>query len=118
MLVFAEIENLGYMGRHYISSVASKMHKLLLQTYKDTKKGTASLGLEALHSTISQYEDILQEADQEEPPPQAVACACPCQSKGSNLMNHLAQHREAVLAFAQYQEVPFSNNTAERDIRP
>ena len=100
------------------SQWAAKMHTLLLQTYKDTQKGTASLQLEALQSTISQYEDILLEADQEEPPPQAVARGRPRQSKGRNLMNRLAQHQEAVLAFAQYQEVPFTNNLAERDIRP
>ena len=33
-------------------------------------------------------------------------------------MNRLVKHREAVLAFAFHQQVPFTNNLAERDLRP
>ena len=90
------------------SQWASKMHKLLLQTYQDTQKGKNCLPPEALQKVTSHYQDILQEADQEEPPSQAVARGRPRQSKGRNLMNRLGQHQEAVLAFAQYPEVPFT----------
>lgn len=100
------------------SQWADKMHKLLLQAYQDSAKGKNCLPPEALQKVSSHYQDILQEAGQEEPPPQAVARGRPRQSKGRNLMNRLARHQEAVLAFAQYQEVPFTNNLAERDIRP
>ena len=39
-------------------------------------------------------------------------------TKGRNLVERLISKREAVLAFAFNPEVPFTNNLAERDIRP
>ena len=40
------------------------------------------------------------------------------QTKGRNLLVRLIKHKEAVLAFAYNDEVSFTNNQAERDIRP
>ena len=39
-------------------------------------------------------------------------------TKGRNLVERLTREKGAVLAFAFNQEVPFTNNLAERDIRP
>jgi transposase len=39
-------------------------------------------------------------------------------TKGRNLIERLIREQDAVLAFAFNQEVPFTNNLAERDIRP
>jgi transposase len=39
-------------------------------------------------------------------------------TKGRNLVERLIREKEAVLAFAFHEEVPFTNNLAERDIRP
>lgn len=39
-------------------------------------------------------------------------------TKGRNLLNRLIKYQNAVLAFAFHQEVPFTNNLAERDLRP
>ena len=39
-------------------------------------------------------------------------------TKGRNLVERLIREKEAVLAFAFNSEVPFTNNLAERDIRP
>jgi len=39
-------------------------------------------------------------------------------TKGRNLVERLIREKEAVLAFAFNKEVPFTNNLAERDIRP
>jgi transposase len=39
-------------------------------------------------------------------------------SKGRNLAERLKKQQRAVHAFAFEQEVPFTNNQAERDIRP
>ena len=40
------------------------------------------------------------------------------QIKGRNLLVRLIKYKEAVLAFAYNDEVSFTNNQAERDIRP
>jgi transposase len=39
-------------------------------------------------------------------------------TKGRNLVERLISEKDAVLAFAFNEEVPFTNNLAERDIRP
>ncbi len=39
-------------------------------------------------------------------------------TKGRNLVERLIKHQGAVLAFAFNEQVPFTNNLAERDIRP
>ena len=39
-------------------------------------------------------------------------------TKGRNLVERLIREKEAVLAFAFNEEVPFTNNLAERDLRP
>ena len=39
-------------------------------------------------------------------------------TKGRNLVERLIREKEAMLAFAFNEEVPFTNNLAERDLRP
>lgn len=97
---------------------ATQMHGLLMDTYLATNQGKGALSAPVLQITTDQYQRILQQADREEPPPTPRTRGRPKQSKGRNLMNRLKQHQTAVLAFAQYQIVPFTNNLAERDIRP
>lgn len=100
------------------SQWATQMHELLMATYLACEKGKGFLTAAALPITIREYQAILQQADREEPPPQPSIRGRDKQSKGRNLMNRLAKHQTAVLAFAQYEVVPFTNNLAERDIRP
>ncbi len=100
------------------SQWAKQMHELLVQTYRLSGKGQACLSPQALQLTIKNYQSILLEADREEPPPQPSSRGRPKQSKGRNLMNRLINYQEGVLAFACYENVPFTSNLAERDIRP
>jgi len=66
-----------------------------------------------------QYDTICEKANQEEPPPIITGKRGKYKrSKGRNLLNRLINHKDAVLAFSIYPEVPFTNNQAERDIRP
>jgi transposase len=39
-------------------------------------------------------------------------------SRGRNLLERLRKYQEGVLMFAKLEGVPFTNNQAERDIRP
>jgi transposase len=100
------------------STWAKHMHELLMRTYRLSDKGQACLKPQALRSTLENYQRILLEADHEEPAPQPSSRGRPKQSKGRNLMRRLDDYQEGVLAFACYENVPFTNNLAERDIRP
>lgn len=107
------------------SQWATQMHELLMTTYLACHKGTVCLSESALQATSLKYEQILIQANCEEPLPKPSSRGRPKKTKGRNLMSRLDKHQAAVLAFAQYQEVPFTNNPAlsadrlaERDIRP
>ena len=115
-----ELTALIEQGSHW----AIRMHALLMNTYLATGQGTSTLSGVALRATIDKYQTILQQANREEPPPEPqgrrghARPGRPKQSKGRNLMDRLVKHQSAVLAFAQHEVVPFTNNLAERDIRP
>lgn len=64
------------------------------------------------------YEQFCQQGLREEPLTQRSAKAKPKKTKGQNLLERLLKYKDPVLAFAQYQVVPFTNNQAERDSRP
>ena len=58
-------------------------------------------------------------AEKAEPPPQKQQGRGRLKrTKGRNLVERLIKQKNAVLAFAFEQDVPFTNNLAERDIRP
>jgi len=67
---------------------------------------------------IKRYQRILAQADWEEPSPQRGKRGQPKNSAGRNLLNRLTEHPEGVLVFALKVGVPFTNNQAERDLRP
>ena len=70
-------------------------------------------------SVILQYQYLLDNGYAEESPPVIAAKkGKPKKTKGRNLLERLDMHWEAVLAFANHTDVPFTNNLAERDIRP
>lgn len=91
---------------------AGKMHTLLLELYHTPPP------IEE-HGRIRQrYRAILDEADRYEPPSIKATNGQLKSSKGRNLMNRLRQHEDGVLAFAFSSNIPFTNNQAERDLRP
>jgi transposase len=91
---------------------AEAMHGLLLDLYKLPRPVADA------DATRRRYRAILDQADAEEPPPQAAKRGRPKRSKGRNLLNRLREHEDGVLAFALEAGVPFTNNQAERDLRP
>ncbi len=66
------------------------------------------------------FRKIWQNADKIEPPPKKIKGrrGRPKATKGRNLLKRLDKYQDAVLAFAFHKEVPFTNNQAERDLRP
>jgi transposase len=66
---------------------------------------------------VEKYQQICLEAEKEEPPAQKNKRGKPKQTKGKNLVDRLIKYQTGFLAFA-FEQVPFSNNQAEQDIRP
>lgn len=91
---------------------AEDMHGLLLMLYR-MPRPVADDEQVRLH-----YRLILAQADAEEPQPNASKRGRPQQSKGRNLLNRLREYEAGVLAFALEPDIPFTNNQAERDLRP
>ena len=91
---------------------AGEMHEFLLDLYKMPRPILA-------HEEVRKhYHIILEQAQSEEPPPQPGKRGKPKHSRGRNLLNRLRKHEDGVLAFALELGVPFTNNQAERDLRP
>ncbi len=99
------------------SDWAKRMHALLLYAYHDSGKGK---GVVRDYKKIErEYRRICKMADEEEPPPKFnFKGKKPQKTKGRNLFDRFSMHESAVLAFAKYAEVPFTNNQGERDLRP
>ena len=66
-----------------------------------------------------EFDVIINQAQIEEPIPERTGKKGKLKrTKGRNLFERLQKYKDAVLAFAFNPEVPFTNNQAERDIRP
>ena len=98
------------------SEWACLMQTYLLDLYKLTRQGPLADDQHA--HWLNRYEEICRQGLQAEPPPSPRPRGRPKQSKGRNLLNRLVEHQSAVLAFAFETGVPFTNNQAERDLRP
>ena len=103
------------------SDWAKTIHSYLLEAYKASRHGPL-LALEQVHWRHC-YEQLCGQADEKELPPLVFFKANgrtgrAKRSKGRNLLDRLVLHQDAVLAFAFESGVPFTNNQAERDLRP
>lgn len=97
---------------------AKNFHTFLLDLYKRSDQGKGMIPQNERAEVRIMYQRLLEQADKEEPQPTQKPRGKPKKTKGRNLLDRLTKHQDAVLAFALYIEVPFSNNQAERDIRP
>jgi transposase len=94
---------------------AEAMRTFLLELYAQARP---LQGLEA-ENARQRYRQILSQAEQEEPPPHPkTGKGRPKNTPGRNLLRRLRQYEDAVLAFALVEGIPFTNNQAERDLRP
>ena len=84
------------------------------------KKSKTSLSPNVIADFSTQYDTLLKQGFKKNPPPKVaipVKRGRPKQSFARNLLGHLFDHKEAVLAFMVDFNVPFDNNQAERDTR-
>lgn len=99
---------------------ARAFRSYLLLLYDFTGQGRSALRADLRIWALRRYDELLAMAEAEEPPPRKK----PGQrgrkkaTKGYNLYRRLGKYKAAVLAFAFHQKVPFTNNQAERDLRP
>jgi transposase len=93
------------------------MKKLLLEMYEKSDEGKGVL--EEVEKYEKRYGAILRAGEKEEMPAEkANPHGKWKRSRGRNLLERLSRYKEEVLLFARVKEVPFTNNQAERDIRP
>lgn len=96
---------------------------LLLQEMKQAVETARSAGEAALSPAMLQawearYRCIVEHGSRAHPPPPPTGQkGRRKQSPARNLLDRLARHRAAVLAFLYDFAVPFDNNLAERDLR-
>jgi len=92
----------------------------LFALYESTDEGKAQLDNDTARKARVLYRQICNYADEQEPQPvkNPRKRGRPKATKGRNLLNRLIKHKQAVLAFAFHTEVPFTNNLAERAVRP
>lgn len=91
---------------------AGEMHEFRLDLYRMPRP------ILAQDEVRKHYHLLLEQAQSEEPPPQPGKRGKPKQSPGRNRLDRLRKHEAGVLAFALDWGVPFTNNQAERDLRP
>lgn len=94
-----------------------RMKQLLLEMYRKSDYGKGII--KRMSGFEKKYDRILNAAQKEEPPPEKTTGRGKLKrTKGRNLLERLKKYKESVLLFATRREVPFTNNQAERDIRP
>jgi transposase len=111
--ILRELQGLIDTGQ---SKWAKEFHAFLLDLYKKpiSKDG------DQMEIVKSRYLEICNYGEKQEPPPykEPGKRGRKKRTKGRNLVERLIREIDAVLAFAFNEEVPFTNNLAERDIRP
>lgn len=120
----------GLCGAHIIRELfaleekrirwASWFRRYLFALYHLSEKGTKVLHTDQQKKALLLFEKIWDNANTIEPLPKKSKSGRgkPKATKGRNLLIRLNKHQAAVLAFAFHEEVPFTNNQAERDLRP
>jgi transposase len=94
-----------------------EMKELLLEMYEKSAKGKAII--EEISDYEKRYEALIRVGEAEEAAPKkSHARGKWKRTKGRNLLERLSKYQDSVLMFANIEAVPFTNNQAERDIRP
>ena len=120
----------GLCGAHLLRELNALIEKnihwalcfkrYLLTLYHLSEQGKGVLNEAQQQKALVLFDKICNYADQAEPPPtkHPSGKGRPKATKGRNLLNRLKEHQSQVIAFAFHKDVPFTNNQAERDLRP
>jgi transposase len=107
--ILRELQNLKEKG----SAWACKFHDLMMEMYRNSTRQNNKIK----RSILNRYTRILNEGFTEEPSPQPSTRGQHKKSKGLNLLIRLRDFKKEVTAFAFDPNIPFTNNTGERDQR-
>jgi transposase len=113
------LREMKYVSEEMCQTWASEMSELLRRGLKEKEeKGIPDVNVYKEYE--KDYMKILMKGREEQPP-------CPEKQEGQrgrkkkstseNLLERMERYREYVLAYLKKEEVPFTNNRAERDIR-
>lgn len=118
------LRELIFLYEQFDQSWAQEMISLLLKIkalVDEAKQITDCLDPKTIQSFEREYQRILEEGFQANPPPDTSNLpkkrGRQKQSKAKNLLDRLRDYRKEVLGFMYDFNVPFDNNLAERDIR-
>jgi transposase len=106
----------GVIDNNKNNKWAKDLQSLLLET----NKMSFEKRIENRKNLEKRFESICSLGDNTEPIPIKIPGkkGKRKKTKARNLIERLIKHKDAVLAFAFNEEVPFTNNLAERDLRP
>jgi transposase len=120
------LRELEFIQERYAQPWAKELADLLRaikQTVETAQQaGQMTLAPTQLATFQRQYDELLEQGFQANPPPppdpnRPKTRGKAKQSPARNLLNRLSQHHQAVLMFMYDFKVPFDNNQAERDLR-
>lgn len=97
---------------------ADKISAVLLYLYHFSNKGRSTVDEKKWKAVSNYYDNLIKEGLAGEPPPQKRKHGKSKRTKAANLLIRLRDKKTAVLRFASELKVPFTNNLAERDLRP
>ena len=106
------LRELKFLAEEHQESWAKEMSRFLLDCL-ERRKSQGVLDQRQFKRTRRQYRAILKKARRRHPRREDSRP----QGKAANLLNRLEDFELNVLAFTIFEEVPFTNNGAERDIR-
>ena len=97
------------------SKWAGRFKDFLLETFRTDFRDR----IEKRDQIETEFDEIIQIGQLEEPEPKKTGEKGKAKrTKGRNLLERLLKYKQEVLAFAFNEIVPFTNNQAERDLRP
>jgi transposase len=106
------LRELKFLAEEHQESWAAQMSRFLLDCL-ERRQSQGVLGEQPFKRIQAQYRAILAQGRRRHPRRQGNGS----QSKAANLLNRLEDFELNVLAFTIFEEVPFTNNGAERDLR-